>query len=61
MKTKKQKKDKPVKCTYCKKKDFYIYKRDKTRKIIWAICQPCLKKVCDSILGEGKDGGRVAE
>ena len=49
-----------VKCSYCRKKSFYIFHKDKkTKKIDWAICFKCLKKFCDKILGEAKDGGRI--
>jgi len=46
-------------CSYCKKDKFYIYHRNKKNEVDWAICLDCLKKFCDSQLGEGKNGGRV--
>jgi hypothetical protein len=46
-------------CFYCQKDSFYIHHRNKKGETDWAICKDCLKKLCDKVLGEGKDGGRV--
>jgi len=53
------KKEVSIKCSYCREKSFYIYHKNKERKVDWAICFNCLKKFCDKVLGEGKGGGRV--
>ena len=50
---------KKIKCSYCDRNTFYIYHRNRKNKIDWAICFKCLKKFCDKILGEGKNGGRI--
>jgi len=54
-------KEEKIACSYCKRKSFYIYHRNRKKKIDWAICFMCLKKFCDKVLGEGKDGGRISE
>ena len=33
-----------VKCSYCGKKEYYLYKKDKN----WAICFECFKKAMDN-------------
>lgn len=33
-----------VKCSYCGKKEYYLYKKDKK----WAICFGCFKKAMDN-------------
>lgn len=54
------KKKPKIKCNYCEKNSFFLYKRDKTNKIVWAICFECVKKFFDKILGKGKNGGRIS-
>lgn len=57
-----KKKAPDVKCSYCGEKSFYLYhKNKKTQKVDWAICLKCLKRICDKILGDAKDGGRLKE
>jgi len=59
-KNKYKKSNKPeIACSYCHKKSFYLYHRNKKKEINWALCFKCFKKFCDRILGEGKDAGRV--
>ena len=48
-----------AKCSYCGKDSFYIYHRDNENNPDWAICFNCMRKAIDSVLGDGKDGGRV--
>jgi hypothetical protein len=48
-----------IKCSYCDAESFYFYHKNKVNEIDWAICFGCLKKFCDKVLGEGKNGGRV--
>jgi len=50
---------KKINCSYCGRDEFYIYHRDKNNKPDWAVCFRCMIKAMDSVLGEGKDGGRV--
>ena len=60
-KTKKEKQmQKEIICTYCGKKSYYLYHRNKKNKVDFAICFKCLKNFFDKILGEAKDGGRIS-
>lgn len=46
-------------CTYCGRESHYIYHRNKKGKVDWNVCLKCLKRFCDKVLGEGKNGGRA--
>jgi hypothetical protein len=48
-----------VKCSYCRKKSFYLYHKNKEREIDWAVCIDCFKGFFDKVLGKPKPGGRI--